>query len=122
MGLRKLTRLHTLLNHYPAPYSGEFLAMRDSDLMHGLPNAYPWHYADWSLMGGYTSTPVGELRVRITAPYQKAISPKNYIKLAAFIPHLSEGDFPPIKLNLNVETLIKNITINYYSSPILLDQ
>ncbi len=73
-------------------------AMLDSDLMHGLPNAYPCHYADWSRMRGYTSTPVGKLRVRITAPYQKALSPKNYIKLAAFIPHLSEGDFPPHKL------------------------
>jgi len=87
MGLRKLTRLHTLLTHYPAPYSGEFLAMLDSDLMHGLPNAYPCHSADWSLMGGYSSTPVGELRVRSTAPYQKVILTKNYIKLAAFIPH-----------------------------------
>jgi len=98
MGLRKLTRLHTLLTHYPAPYSGEFLAMLDSDLMHGLPHAYPGHSADWSLTGGYPSTPVGELRVRVTAPYQTYISPKNYIKPAAFIPHLSEGDFPSHKL------------------------
>jgi len=90
--------LHTLLTHYPAPYSGEFLAMLDSDLMHGLPNAYPCHHADWSLMGGYTFTPVGELRVWITAPYRKDLSPKNYIKLAAFIPQLSEGDFLPITL------------------------
>jgi GMP synthase (glutamine-hydrolysing) len=49
-------------------------------------------------MGGYASTPVGELRVRSTAPYHTALSPKKYIKLAAFIPHLSEGDFPPHKL------------------------
>ena len=87
MGLRKLTRLHTLLTHYHAPYAGECLAMLDSDLMHGLPHAYPCHYADWSRMGGYPSTPVGELRVRSTAPYQKVILTKNYIKLAAFIPH-----------------------------------
>jgi len=60
--------------------------MLDSDLMHGLPYAYPCHYADWSLTGGYASTPVGELRVRITAPYQTALSPKNYIKLATFTP------------------------------------
>jgi len=60
--------------------------MLESDLMHGLPYAYPCHSADWSLTGGYPSTPVGELRVRSTAPYQNSISPKNYIKLAAFIP------------------------------------
>jgi hypothetical protein len=59
MGLRKVTRLHTLLTHYPAPYSGEFLAMLDSDLMHGLPHAYPCHSADWSLTGGYASTQSG---------------------------------------------------------------
>jgi hypothetical protein len=68
--------LHTLLTHYPAPYSGEFLAMLDSDLMHGLPHAYPCHSADWSLTGGYASTPVGELRVRVTAPYQKSYQQK----------------------------------------------
>jgi len=65
--------------------------MRDSDLMHGLPNAYPCHYADWSLMGGYTSTPVGELRVRITAPYEKIYHRKTINTLRLSSPTFRKG-------------------------------
>ncbi|WP_287582643.1 hypothetical protein [Candidatus Borrarchaeum sp.] len=54
--------------------------------------------ADWSLTGGYTSTQSG-ITGTLMVPYIEGSS--NYKKTSTFIPSLSEGDFPPIKLKIN---------------------
>jgi hypothetical protein len=59
--------------------------------------------ADWSLTGGYASTQSG---ITGTHAVPRIEVPKNYKKPSAFIPSLSEGDFPPIKLKNKKKSIL----------------